>query len=231
MLAVIPARGGSKGILGKNIKLLGGKPLIQYTLEVAKKSKLIDKIVISTDSVEISDFCNNYGVAVPSLRPSHLASDESPTIDTILYLIDQFDKDDIIVENIILLQPTTPFRTIEFVERAINQYYEREVDSLVSVLKVPDKYNPYWVYQEGHDKNLINLVLKENTIIARRQDLPVSYIRSGEIYIFNCKMCKEFKSLYGNRIGFIETTSKNFINLDTVEDWNEAENILKSIYE
>lgn len=173
MLAVIPARGGSKGILGKNIKLLGGKPLIQYTLEVAKKSKLIDKIVISTDSVEISDFCNNYGVAVPSLRPSHLASDESPTIDTILYLIDQFDKDDIIVENIILLQPTTPFRTIEFVERAINQYNEREVDSLVSVLKVPDKYNPYWVYQEGHDKNLINLVLKENTIIARRQDLPV----------------------------------------------------------
>lgn len=231
LLAVIPARGGSKGIKGKNIKMLGQKPLIQYTLEVAQKSLYIDKIMVSTDSIEISKFCNEFGVEVPSLRPAYLASDESPTVDTILYLIDQFEKENIKIENIILLQPTTPFRTAEFVDMAITKYFDQGVDSLVSVLRVPDKYNPFWVYQQEPNHNLINLVMKGETVIPRRQDLPISFIRSGEIYIFNANMCKNTKSLYGQKIGYIESSNKNYVNIDTKEDWKEAENIINSTYE
>ena len=223
ILGLIPARGGSKGIPRKNIKLLDGKPLIQYSIEVGLACSLIDELVVSTEDEEIAAISKSTGASVPFIRPSHLASDQSPTLDTVIHVLDFFEKKEILFDAVCLLQPTVPFRDIEDLSAAIKKFVASDADSLISVREVPHVYNPYWVYEQDAENGFLKLAKGGDSIIPRRQDLPKTYHRDGSIYLTKKEIILKEKSLYGKKIiPHIMKNSPN-INIDTMEDWKLAE--------
>ena len=226
ILVIIPARGGSKGVPKKNIKLLDGKPLIQYTTDIALKSKLISKIVVSSDDDEIIEIAKELGVDVPFKRPNSLAEDESPTLPVIKHAIDFFEEQGIFFDAVCLLQVTSPFRTLTFLNEAIQKFCDEQNDSLISVREVPHEYNPHWVFEPNTNGQLV-IATGEKEIITRRQNLPKSYHRDGSIYITKTSVIKEQNSLYGNSIGYVISSEENYVNIDTMEDWIKAEEFIK----
>ena len=228
VLAIIPARGGSKGVPGKNIKLLSGKPLIEYTTEVALQSKLLTKVVVSSDDDKIIEVAKNTGVEVPFKRPSNLSEDATPTLPVIKHALAYYKNIGEEFDAICLLQVTSPFRTVDFLDNAIQKFINEAADSLISVQKVPHEYNPHWTFELNEEGNL-KIATGEEKIISRRQDLPTTYHRDGSIYITKTSVILEKNSLYGNTIAYIESKEKNFVNIDTLRDWGKAEEIIKNI--
>jgi len=225
ILGIIPARGGSKGVPKKNIKLLGGKPLIAYTIEAAKNAKGLTRLILSSDNDEIIKIARDYGLEVPFKRPENLAIDESPTNLTVIHALEYFKEKGIEFDAVCLLQVTNPFRTSEFIDKAIEKFKMAQTDSLVSVLEVPHEYNPHWVFEKNAKGNL-EICTGESEIISRRQDLPISYYRDGSIYIAKTAVILNQKSLYGKSIAYIEADKTSHINIDTMEDWEKAEQML-----
>lgn len=226
ILGLIPARGGSKGVPKKNIKMLAGKPLLQYTSEVALKSKLLSKVVLSSDDEEIIEVGKRIGLEVPFKRPTSLAEDKSPTLPVILHALEFYEKQCVFFDAVCLLQATSPFRTLDLLDKAIEKFSESSTDSLVSVLEVPHEFNPHWTFTLNPKSNL-KIATGEEEIITRRQDLPKSYFRDGSIYITKTSVLKEQKSLYGKSISYIESSKENHVNIDTLEDWEKAELMLE----
>ncbi len=230
ILAVIPARSGSKGIPEKNIKLLGKFPLIAYSIKTALKSKLLDKIIVSTDSEKIAKIALQYGAEVPFLRPKELAMDTTPTLPVLEHALHFFLQKNETYDAICLLQPTSPFRTVDFLNQAINKFIELKPDSLVSVREVPHEFNPHWIF-EPDKNNFLKISTGDEKIIPRRQDLPKAYYRDGSIYIINTNTILKKNNLLGNRIAYIETPENiPYVNLDTPEDWKIAEKIIKNVW-
>lgn len=227
ILALIPARGGSKGVPGKNIKLLNGKSLLAYTAEVALKSTYFNEVIISTEDEKIIEVAKNLGIKVPFVRPMELAQDDTPTIDVIIHTLQWYENQNISFDAVCLLQVTTPFRTVEFLNKAIEKFIEKDSDSLVSVQKVPHEYNPHWTFEVNSIGNL-KIATGESEIIKRRQELPVAYHRDGSIYITKTKVLLQNKSLYGKTTTFLESDSESHVNIDTIEDWVKAEAIIKN---
>lgn len=225
ILGLIPARGGSKGIPRKNIKLLNGKALINYTIELGLRCKLINHLVVSTDDIDISKTALRAGADVPFLRPSHLADDKSPTIDTVIHAINYFEGKNIFFDAVCLLQPTVPFRDIEDINDAIEKFIQQDTDSLISVREVPHIYNPHWVYEED-SKGLLNLAVSRKKIIPRRQELPKAFHRDGSIYLTKTDIIVKYNTLYGNKICYDILERSPNINIDTIKDWNLAEDYI-----
>ena len=225
VLAIIPARGGSKGIPGKNIKYLGGRPLIAYTIDAARNSNLLTRSILSSDSSEIIEVGKKLQIEVPFIRPSEYAKDDTPSIEVVKHCLDFFANENVYFEAVCILQPTTPFRAKDLVDKAIQRFSSGEYDSLLSVREVPHEYNPHWVFEE--EKGQLKIATGEKTIISRRQDLPKSYHRDGAIYLTRTDIILKDQSLYGNKIGYIENQSADYVNLDTLSDWQKAEEILK----
>jgi CMP-N,N'-diacetyllegionaminic acid synthase len=225
ILGLIPARGGSKGIPGKNIKPLNGLPLLQYTFQSASDSKLLTKTILSSDDDEVIAVAKNIGLEVPFVRPSDLALDNSPTLPVILHAIDFLEAEGEYFDAVCLLQTTTPFRSKGFVDKAIKTFIDSGADALVSVLVVPHEYNPHWVFENNED-NLLRIATGEKEIITRRQELPPAYIRDGAIYITKTSVLKEQNSLYGNSLAYIKSDAAFHVNLDTLQDWAEAEKMV-----
>ena len=226
ILGVIPARGGSKGVPRKNIKLLGDKPLIAYTIEAALQSQLT-KVIVSTDDEEIAEVSRQYGAEVPFMRPAELASDTSSSIDVVLHTLTEVEDDMNDYEAVMLLQPTTPFRTYKDINECINKFNNSDSDSLISVREVPHEFNPHWVFEEK-SIGFLSIATGEKEIIKRRQDLPRAYYRDGAIYMVNSMVLKEKKTLYGETISYWINKSQEFVNIDTMEDWVKAERIISS---
>jgi CMP-N-acetylneuraminic acid synthetase len=225
ILTIIPARSGSKGVPGKNIKLLGGKPLIDYTIEFAKNSGL-DKIIVSTDTEEIAAVARNSGAEVPFLRPENLADDKTPTIDVLIHLIEALNLTKADFDAVCLLQPTVPFRTNTLLQNCIDKYIQNNLDSLVTVKQVPSHFNPHWTFETTKDQ-LLKISTGEDKLITRRQDLPTAFYRDGSIYLTSMETLLNDKSLYGERLGFFENIEENYVNIDTMQDWYKAEELLK----
>ena len=226
ILGIIPAREGSKGIPNKNIKLLGGKPLLQFTSEVALQCKSIDKLILSSDSDEIIKVGKNLGLEVPFKRPKKLAEDITPTLPVILHALEHFESKGLFFDAVCLLQVTSPFRKVDFVEKAIKIFIDKDTDSLISVLEIPHEYNPHWAFKEDKNRNL-KIATGDKKIISQRQKLPKSYHRDGSIYITKTSVLKEQKSLFGNSISYIESSKEMYVNIDTLQDWHKAEELLK----
>ncbi|MEL6141983.1 MAG: acylneuraminate cytidylyltransferase family protein, partial [Bacteroidota bacterium] len=148
ILALIPARGGSKGVPRKNIKQLGGKELLRYSIEFGLACDSLKHVVVSTEDEEIAEISRRAGAEVPFLRPVKLAADHSPTIDTVVHALDFFQDQGVYFDLVCLLQPTVPFRNPADLERALQTMVDRDGDSLISVRPVPHIYNPHWVYEE-----------------------------------------------------------------------------------
>lgn len=180
ILAIIPARGGSKGLPRKNIKKLLGKPLIAWSIEMAQKSIYIDKIVVSTDDIEISEISRGYGIETDGLRPDYLASDEARTFDVIVYEIEKLKKYNQNFDVVVLLEPTAPIREIGDIDNSIELLINSNYSSLVSVCK-SESNHPDFQFRKGADSRLISF-LDKDFIPKRRQEIDEAYFLVGTIY-------------------------------------------------
>lgn len=221
IIAVIPARGGSKGLKNKNICFLGGKPLIVYSIEAAKKSKYIDEVLVTTDSEVIADVAKEYGAYVPFIRPDSLASDDSKTIDAILHTVKWLKEHDEIYDILVLLQPTSPLRTEKDIDSAIETYFERGMNPLASVSEVTD--HPI-LLRSIKDGKMVNLMKQSSTI--RRQDMEKYYKVNGSIYINRINELKSDTSFNDNETPYIMPVSHS-IDIDTEMDIRRAELYMK----
>ena len=228
ILGLIPARGGSKGIPGKNIKPLAGKPLVAYTFDSVQESKYLTQTVVSTDDKEIAETCKSVGLEVPFMRPDDLAADKSPTLPVIKHALEFFAAQGQTFDAVCLLQVTSPFRESGLIDKAIEKFIETGADALVSVLAVPHEYNPHWVF-EPTENGFLKIATGEDEIITRRQALPQAFIRDGAIYITKTEVILNQNSLYGKTLSYIENKSDIHVNLDTMDDWAKAEQLLNKL--
>ena len=226
VLAIIPARAGSKGVKNKNIKSLNGKPLILYTIEEAKKSDQIDKIVVSTDSIQIADLSKKNGVEVPFIRPDKLSTDSSLTYDVVKHCIEYYKNSGEHFDIILLLQPTTPFRTVETINKSINILKNTSIyTSVVSVVDVEGNHPLRMKKIEGD--YLTNYTDQGFENMNPRNELPKVYIRSGAIYAILTKNFYEEQSLVSNLCAPIILDKIETINIDSPLDFEFCEFILK----
>lgn len=179
VLAIIPARAGSKGIKDKNIIDLNGKPLIAHSIEAGLKSKYINKLVVSTDGEKIAKIAKDYGAEVPFLRPKHLATDTAKTIDCVIHCIEELKKNGEEYDYVVLLQPTQPLRQPWHIDEPFELIIKRNEDSLVSISKVKD----HPVLMRTIDKSGYAINLLEGSSTKRRQEFPDFYKVNGAIYI------------------------------------------------
>lgn len=221
ILAIIPARGGSKGVPRKNIKLLGKMPLLEYTINSAKESHRFTEIVVSTDDAEIAIAAEVCGCKPPFIRPSELSQDDSTSITVVQHAIGFYENQNVFFDAVCLLQPTTPFREKEFIDEAIQKFIESGADSLVSVLPIPHEFNPHWAF-EADENGILQIATGEETIIPRRQELPKAFHRDGSIYITKTAVAKA-GSFYGKSIAYVESNPQFYVNIDTIKDWEKAE--------
>jgi len=226
ILGIIPARAGSKGVSDKNIRLLAGKPLIHYTIQTALLSDGLDRIVVSSDSERILDFCKNFpGIDIPFVRPTHLSGDTAPMIEVVQHAVHYYTSVGETFDYVCLLQPTSPFRNDRLIDKAIERLIEEKGDSLTTVRQVPSQYNPHWTFKM--DDNLLSRSMSSKAIIPRRQELPDAWYRDGKIYLTSIALVKQGTLLGGKMIGLVNDHETS-VNIDTWEDWNMAEKLLKN---
>jgi CMP-N,N'-diacetyllegionaminic acid synthase len=225
VLAIIPARGGSKGIPRKNVRLLGGKPLLAYTAEAALAARSLERIILSTEDEEIAAVGRACGLEVPFLRPPELAQDTTPTLPVLQHAVAWLEQRGARFDAVCLLQPTNPFRRPEDIDGCIRLLETSQADSVISVLPVPDSYNPYWVYLLASD-GILRLSTGEAAPIPRRQELPAAYHRDGAVYVTRRDVLVEGGTLYGARVVGYPMDPARSVNLDSPEDWLEAERLL-----
>lgn len=216
VLAIIPARGGSKGVPRKNIKHLAGKPLIAWTIEVAKKSKYIDRLILSSENDGIIKVAKEYQCDVPFVRPSNLAKDETPGIDPILHAVDKLPGYDYVV----LLQPTSPLRNESDIDLSIEKLIQNDGSSVVTVTESEE--SPYWMYELGNDEKMTP-ILKIKDIPKRRQDIPKSYVLNGAVYVSTTeKLLEEKAFLHKETIAQIMPRERS-LDIDTEIDFRLCE--------
>lgn len=223
MLAVIPARGGSKGVPKKNIKKLEGKPLIAYTIEAAIDSNIFEKVIVSTDSKEIADVAAFYGAEVPFLRPEEISGDLTSSDDVILHALSYMRQQGHQYDEICKLQATSPLRNSEHLREAYSLFHEKNADFLVSVCEC--EHSPLWSGVIGEDLRLDNFIPDE---VKRscRQDLPTYYRLNGAIYMGKVEQFYTNKSFLGkNCIAYI-MEQKDSIDIDSQLDFKMAEIIM-----
>mgnify|MGYP003972197867 CR=1 FL=1 len=217
LLAIIPARSGSKRLPRKNILDLAGKPLIAWTIEAALESKYIDRIVVSTDSKEISSISRKYGADVPFMRPDELATDETTSIDVVLHQLDQLEECNDSYSYVILLQPTSPLRTAENIDESVEWLKSRNSDAVISVCKV--EHSPLWCNTIPADGSLLNF-LDDSILNKRSQDLNQYYRLNGAIYLCNIKLLKKEKNFFlkSNSIAY-KMNEEQSIDIDSKNDF------------
>ncbi len=221
-LIIIPARGGSKGILNKNIKPLNGKPLIQYTIDAAKKINSDEDICMSSDSELIIRTVQNLGLKAPFKRPPHLAEDNSGTYEVLVHAINYYKNKGVHYDTIILLQPTSPFRNSLHIREALS-LYSNKLDMLVSVKETES--NPYYVLFEEDENNYLTPSKKGN--YTRRQDCPKVWEYNGAIYIINVKSLLQKNMSEFTKIKKYVMDNKSSIDIDTPLDFKFAEFLMK----
>jgi CMP-N,N'-diacetyllegionaminic acid synthase len=217
--ALIPARGGSKGIRRKNIKLIAGKPLIVWTIEAALRSSMLEAVVVSTEDPEIAEIARQAGADVPFMRPAALAQDETPGIDPVLHALSELTR----YLSVLVLQPTSPMRTTDDIDGCLRLASQQNASSVVSVCE-PDTH-PYWTYSLSRGQTLERVV--DAAPIARRQDLPQVFALNGALYFANAKWLQHNGSFVApETIAYVMPRDRS-VDLDTPLDWKIAEMLLK----
>ena len=220
ILAVIPARGGSKGIPEKNIKPLAGKPLIAWTIEAAKRSSYIDRLIVSTDSQTIADIAANAGCEVPFIRPPHLATDTASSMDVIMHAMDALAVQ---YDYLLLLQPTSPFRDTVHINGIIEQAIDSDSDMMISVARL--KKHPAFMYRLHHGclKSFL-----PGKIQARRQDMPAAYDHNGALYFTKTDYLRAEQTFAASLAKPYEMHGYANLDLDEPDDWAWAEFLILS---
>jgi N-acylneuraminate cytidylyltransferase len=221
-LVVIPARGGSKGIPGKNIKPLNNKPLIQYTIEVARSIFDDNQIIVSTDEVKIASVVEELGLKVPFIRPDSLATDTAGTYEVLLHALKYVEDEGYHPNTLVLLQPTSPFRKQQHVREAL-ALYTPDVDMVVSVKET--KSNPYYVLYEEDRSGFLRKSKSGN--FTRRQDCPLVWEFNGAIYVINIKSLKRSPINKFERVVKFQMDEISSLDIDNQLDWMLAELCLR----
>lgn len=221
-LYLIPARGGSKGVPGKNIRLLGGIPLIEHSIRSAlEAAPSPEDVVVSTDSEEIASVAFRAGARVPFIRPARLASDTAGSREVMLHAADLLPEYD----TLVLLQPTSPFRETEDIKRAVNLYSEKRPDMVVSVKEAST--NPYYNAYESSPEGLLRISKGDGTV-TRRQDAPEVWEFDGSIYVIDIDALRRYPALGRmERILPVVNTTPYNIDIDTELDFMVAEAVLR----
>ncbi len=230
-VGLIPARSGSKGVKNKNIRLLNGKPLIAYTIEAALSSKLLDRVIVSTDSESFAEIARSYGAEVPFLRPCEISEDNTPDLPVMQHLIEYLKNNEgYISEYLIYLRPTSPFKTGEMIDEALYKIMSSESHTgLRSVTPSEGVFHPYWMYKDvdGTLKSFIEGIKIED--YYRRQLLPPCFRLNGVVDIVRSENVKQ-NMLYGDRIAYYELTEEESLDIDNEFDFRLAEFMMKESY-
>ena len=213
VLGIIPARGGSKGVPGKNILKFAGKPLIAYAIETGQKSKLLSELVVSTEDDEISRISEEYKCRVIK-RPAEFASDTSIVVETVLDTLQKFEAENILFDAVLLLQPTAPLRRAKDVDKVIEVLESEVTDAVISMVSVGD-HHPARMYRIKDDKAVSEMPEFETT---RRQDLPNRYIRNGCIYLVKTEILKKEKTFMPKSKAIYIMDAEWAVNIDTQRD-------------
>lgn len=224
VMALIPARGGSKGIPGKNIKEFNGRPLISYTIAAARASRYVDSVVVTTDSAEIAGIAERYGAEAPFLRPPELAQDTSKTIDAVVHARDAMEALGRPHDVVVLLQPTSPLRRAEEIDAAIETFFSHGELGLASVSEVSE--NP--VLTRRIDQSGVMHPILPISSTVRRQDMPRFWHVDGAIYINRAGELTPETSLNDNPIAFVMPKLRAS-DIDNIEDFLRAEEILSEL--
>ena len=219
LLALIPARGGSKGIHRKNIRPFSGKPLLQWSIDVALESKFVDQVVVSTDDHEIASIATACGASVPFLRPIELASDTSPGIASVLHALNNLPQ----VDDVLLLQPTSPLRRLEDVDAIINLYRRYDNRAIVSVTQ--SSKHPAWMFSLSTDQVLEPLL---DTLNADcRQNLPPAYVLNGALYLASRSFLEKNATFLSTKtMGYVMPPERS-VDIDTIFDWQLGEYLMQ----
>jgi len=222
IVAIIPARGGSKGIPNKNINLLNGIPLITWTINSALKSKLIDRVIVSTDSEKIKEIAIASGAEVPYLRPCKLASDESTTESAIVHMLEFFNTEKYITDIVVLLQPTSPMRSDGIIDKSIEYFLETNADSLFTAVRCSQ-----FIWECGGD--ILPRAFYDFKKRPRRQDNIKNqyFLENGSIYITKKELYINENNRLGGKIVMFEMRDNELTEIDTKEDWEQLELIMR----
>ncbi|MDA1183166.1 MAG: acylneuraminate cytidylyltransferase family protein [Acidobacteria bacterium] len=225
VLALVPARGGSKGVPDKNTKLLAGRTLLDYVAAAATASGVVDRIVLSTDSERIAAEGRRAGLDVPFLRPADLARDDTPMFPVIEHAVDALRNDGWVADIVVLLQPTSPLRRGEHIRRAVQQLRTSGADSVVTVVELPRHLSPDYVMRVVAGR--LEPFLAEGEHVTRRQDARAAFVRDGTVYAFWSRTLQETRSIYGRDCRPLVLDEAESITIDTPRDWAEAERRLR----
>ena len=220
VLALIPARGGSKGLPGKNIRSLADKPLIAWTIEAAKASRYVDRLIVSTDSKEIARIAEEWGAEIPFLRPPHLATDEAKGMDVVLHALDQLGQAVKPSTLVFLLQPTSPLRTAEDIDCALELLAQKKADTIVSVC--PVEHHPWWTNTLPADNSMADF-LRPELSRTNRQELPNYYRLNGSIYLGKERFIRSNHSFFGPGCFAYVMPQERSVDIDSLLDFFLAE--------
>lgn len=221
MIAIIPARGGSKGLPGKNIKMLNGKPLIAYTIEAALNVNDITDVYVTTDSIDIANISLKYGAKVPFLRLKELSTDTASAVDVYLNFIEYLKKEENLEEeSFIVLLPTAPLRNSRHIDEAIQLFRETKATTVISVNEA--EIPPSWYLQEN-GKYLSNANLTKENSLLNRQDNKKYYIPNGAIYILNYELLKHKRTYYCESTVGYKMKREESVDIDELLDFNFIE--------
>jgi N-acylneuraminate cytidylyltransferase/CMP-N,N'-diacetyllegionaminic acid synthase len=227
VVAVIPARGGSKGLPGKNTRLLAGKPLIAWTIEAALGARSIGRVILSTDSEEIAAVGRSYGADVPFMRPSELAQDNSLAIDAYIYTVDRLNADAVkdrsdfpAIDELVVLLPTAPLRESADIDNAVELFHEKNADSVISYYPAP---HPLQWHRYIDEKGVICSFFADGNRLANRQEEKEAYLPNGAIYVFKYSVLKERKAYYTDRTYPYLMPASRSVDVDTLDDFQLAE--------
>lgn len=218
-IAIIPARGGSKRIPRKNIKLFHGKPIIAYAIETALESGIFSTVIVSTDDLEIAEIAKQYGAEVPFLRSTKNADDFATTSEVLLEVIEQLESKHLFFNHVCCLYPTSPLIQTKDVVQAYTLFHSNQFDTVISCVAYSFPIQRSFQLSEN---NIIRLNQPE-LINERSQDLEKNYHDAGAMYFFNTQKFKESQSLWSGNIGAYELSELNVQDIDTLEDWGIAE--------
>lgn len=224
ILAIIPARGGSKGLPRKNVKLLLGKPLIAWTIGQALRSRYLDKVIVSTEDKNIARISLEHGAEVPFIRPRTLATDTAKMIDVILHSLYCLGKKGSVFDLLVLLQPTSPLRTSLDIDTAIELFFLKKAKAIISVCET--EHHPFWTNELTRGGCMKNF-LKTRIMDKNRQSLPAFYRLNGAIFLAYCDYIKENKNFFGERTYAYVMSRERSVDIDTGFDLKFAEYLLQ----
>jgi len=223
-LIIIPARGGSKGIPHKNIKSLNGKPLICYSIDVARQYTTDENICVTTDDTEIIAVVEDYGLKVPFVRPAELATDTASSNDVLVHALNFYENQGRQVDIIILLQPTSPFRKVSFIKEAV-ELYNADLDMVVSVKESAS--NPYYNCFEENKDGFLSISKPSAHPLTRRQDAPKVWEYNGSIYVINPVSLKDKGMQHFTFVKKYPMPELYSVDIDNPFDWKITELLLK----